>query len=170
MGILASYSKTFLFTFINDDHYFAHVAVAQNLLNGFSRIGWGLCYDRFGFRYSYALISLPVCLATSTLPLLPLLGDSVTGRVCYAAWLCLIYSTAPGIYTVIAAEVSRAFGPVHYQANFGLLYTHYLLYTLLVFVLNAASLDYTPLFLLAGLACLLGLAAILCRSPAKPAA
>ena len=55
------------------------MAVGQNLLNGFSRIGWGLIYDKIGFRRSYLIISLTVVIFVSTLPLLPYLGKFSIG-------------------------------------------------------------------------------------------
>ena len=45
-SIIGIYSKTFGLTFINDDHYYSIVAIFQNLLNGVTRIFWGLGYDR----------------------------------------------------------------------------------------------------------------------------
>ena len=45
---MGSYSKTFGMTFINDDQYYAVVAVFFNILNGLCRIFWGLAYDRLG--------------------------------------------------------------------------------------------------------------------------
>ena len=46
-ALIGTYSKTFGLTFINDDHFYSIVAVLQNILNGFSRILWGLGYDRY---------------------------------------------------------------------------------------------------------------------------
>ena len=45
-GLMGNYSKTFGLTIIQDDHYFAIVAVFLNILNGSSRVIWGLSYDR----------------------------------------------------------------------------------------------------------------------------
>jgi hypothetical protein len=45
-GIITNFSKTFGLTFINDDHYFARMAIISNILNGAFRIVWGLLYDR----------------------------------------------------------------------------------------------------------------------------
>jgi hypothetical protein len=45
-GLMGYYSKTFGLTIIQDDHYFAIVAVFLNILNGGSRVIWGLSYDR----------------------------------------------------------------------------------------------------------------------------
>ena len=46
--------------------------------------------------------------------------------------MCVLYAVCPGIYVIIAAEISGAFGTEHYQANFGLYYTHYILYIVLI--------------------------------------
>ena len=56
--------------------------------------------------------------------------------MCYALWMCLLYATCPGIYAIIAAEVCQAFGPLHYQANFGLLYTQYVAYSVVIIVIT----------------------------------
>ena len=58
------------------------------------------------------------------------------GRVCYGLWMCLIYATCPGIYVIIAAEVIQAFGPLHYQANFGLLFTQNVAYCVVIIVIT----------------------------------
>jgi hypothetical protein len=50
--------------------------------------------------------------------------------------MCLLYATCPGIYAIIAAEVSQAFGHLHYQANFGLLYTQYVAYSVVIIVIT----------------------------------
>ena len=54
--------------------------------------------------------------------------------------MCLLYATCPGIYAIIAAEVSQAFGPLHYQANFGLLYTQYVAYSVVIIIISQVSL------------------------------
>ena len=46
--------------------------------------------------------------------------------------MCVLYSVGPGIYVIIAAEIAAAFGTDHYQANFGLYYTHYILYIVII--------------------------------------
>jgi MFS family permease len=84
IAIMGNYSKTFGFTFINDDHFYSIVAIFQNILNGFSRIFWGFSYDRYGFKKCFSVICVVVCITITTLPILPNLGDSQGGRTCYA--------------------------------------------------------------------------------------
>lgn len=162
-GLMVNYSKSFGLTFIHDDHYFAAVAVFQNILNGCSRVVWGLSYDRIGFKWCFVIIGSVVTVITSSLPLIPLAGSNTTGsKVLYACWMCLIYSVFPGIYTIVAAVVSEAFGPEHYQANFGLLFSQAVAYYLTIVILTKVSIIYSTLgypgiFLVGGFCGALGL-------------
>jgi len=165
-GLMGNYSKTFGLTFINDDHYYAKVAVFLNILNGCGRVVWGFNYDKFGFKVAFFMIGFTVTLVTSTLPLLPMIGENnLAVKVCYAVWMCLLYATFPGIYAIVAAGVNDAFGPVHYQSNFGLLFTQALAYCFVIMGLTKISviyslLGYTGMFLVAGAFGILGMVAI----------
>ena len=68
---MSTYSKTFGLTFINDDHFYANVAIIQNFFNGLCRILWGYGYDRFNFKICFMVIAFVATLVTSCLPLLP---------------------------------------------------------------------------------------------------
>ena len=78
-GLMSTYSKTFGLTFINDDHYFANVAIVQNVFNGACRIFWGFGYDRLGFKTCFLVIGSVVSIATALLPTLPFLGELFQG-------------------------------------------------------------------------------------------
>ena len=71
---MSTYSKTFGLTFINDDHFFASVAIVQNVFNGGCRIFWGYFYDKAGFKKCFLFIGLTVTVVTALLPTLPYLG------------------------------------------------------------------------------------------------
>jgi len=166
IAIMGTYSKTFGLTFINDDHFYSTVAIFQNILNGFSRIVWGFSYDRFGFKKCFLVICSTVCITIATLTQLPNLGDGVAGRLCYACWMCLLYATCPGIYAIIAAEVSQAFGPLHYQANFGLLYTQYVAYSVVIIIISQhlfSILGYKGMFFIAAVFGVIGLLVVLAK-------
>jgi len=162
-GLMGNYSKTFGLTIIQDDHYFAIVAVFLNILNGSSRVIWGLSYDRIGFKWCFMIIGVVVTIITSTLPLLPMLGDNtLSAKLVYGCMMCLLYSMFPGIYTIVAAGVADAFGPEHYQANFGLLFSQSIVYCATVITLTKvpvihAALGYNGMFLAAGGCGVLGL-------------
>ena len=73
-GLMSTYSKTFGLTFINDDHFYASVAIVQNVFNGGCRIFWGYFYDKAGFKKCFLFIGLVVTVVTALLPTLPYLG------------------------------------------------------------------------------------------------
>ena len=45
----------------------------------------------------------------------------------------------PGIFTIVAAAVADAFGPEHYQANFGLLFSQSVVYCATVITLTKVN-------------------------------
>ena len=53
--------------------------------------------------------------------------------------MCLLYSMFPGIFTIVAAAVADAFGPEHYQANFGLLFSQSVVYCATVITLTKVN-------------------------------
>ena len=59
--------------------------------------------------------------------------------MCYGLWMSILYATFPGIYSIVAAVVNDAFGPVHYQANLGLLFTKWLAYCVVIISLTKVS-------------------------------
>ena len=67
---------------------------------------------------------MAVTVATSTLPLLPYIGtDTLLVKVCYGLWMAVLYSTFPGVFSLLAGCITDAFGPAHYQANFVLIFS-----------------------------------------------
>ena len=105
-GLMSTYSKTFGLTFINDDHFYATVAIVQNVFNGSCRIFWGFSYDKLGFKYSFLVIGLLVTLVTALLPLLPMIGEETLGaKAGYGVMMTTLYMSFPGIYAIVAAAV-----------------------------------------------------------------
>ena len=174
--MMSTYSKTFGLTFINDDHFFSTVAIVQNIFNGSCRIFWGFSYDKLGFKTCLLFIGFVVTIITSCLPLLPFLGkrqwnsntylvpffitivtgeETIGSKIGYGIMMVLLYAIFPGIYAIVAAAVNDAFGPVHYKANFGLLFTQAVAYSATIIVMTKipvfqAYLGYTGMFLVAG--------------------
>ena len=54
--------------------------------------------------------------------------DSEEVRAVWAGIMILLYSVLPGTYAVIAAAVGRAFGPLYYAPNLGLIFSATLAY------------------------------------------
>jgi len=160
MVTVGTISKAFGLTFINDDHFFSYVAIFQNILNGSSRIVWGALYDRFKFKKCFTVIALIATVFMITIIFLPYLGDTTLGRAAYTVWLCVLNSTLPGVYVIVAAEILNAFGRGHYEAIFGLYYSHYLLLMAVNLILKATKIGYN-VFCVAGAIALIGLIVVL---------
>ena len=105
-------------------------------------------------------------------------GDTTGGGLSLAVCLCLLCSTLPGVYVIVAAEILTAFGPGHFEAIFGLYYSHYLLYMVLSFSLKVrlvkfstafnfyfqtANIGYEGTFCVAGAIALIGLIVVLIK-------
>eukprot|EP00095_Tigriopus_kingsejongensis_P001405 maker-scaffold229_size244821-snap-gene-1.12 protein:Tk01405 transcript:maker-scaffold229_size244821-snap-gene-1.12-mRNA-1 annotation:"PREDICTED: uncharacterized protein LOC100370263" len=55
-----NYQKSFGQIYIKDDSFFAIVATASSVTNGFSRILWGYAYDKQGFQILNSLMMIGV--------------------------------------------------------------------------------------------------------------
>ena len=64
-----------------------------------------------------------------TLFYLPSGEETIGAKAGYGVLMTILYGTFPGIYAIVAAAVNDAFGPVHYKANFGLLFTQAVVYS-----------------------------------------
>ncbi|XP_023334431.1 uncharacterized protein LOC111705948 isoform X2 [Eurytemora carolleeae] len=165
-GIISNYSKTFGLTFINDDHYFALIGVISNVFNGLCRIFWGFLYDRLGFRGCYMCLATIVTITTALFPFLPYLdADSMAAKGCYGTCMAVLFAAFPGIYPIIAPAINDGFGPDHYQANFGLMFTQSIAYAGFIFVLTKISvvyafLGYSGMFVVAAVIGVLGLVTV----------
>jgi len=120
---------------------------------------------RIGFKWCFCSIAVVVTLATSTLPVLPYISsNSLTLKLSYGLWMSVLYATFPGIYTIMAGGVSDAFGPGHYQANFGLLWTITVFYFAIIVPMTqvdalSSVLGYIGMFAVGGVFGVVGLLA-----------
>ena len=100
------------------------MGIVTGLCNGLSRILWGSLYDRFGYRRCTLAIGATVTIVIATLPLLTLCEkNSSLVQVLWVLLMASIYSAFPGSFSIMATAMAAAFGPKHYRANFGLLFT-----------------------------------------------
>ena len=92
--------------------------------------------------------------------------ETIGAKTGYGVLMTILYGTFPGIYAIVAAAVNDAFGPVHYKANFGLLFTQAIAYSAAIITMTKvpvfqAYLGYTGMFLVAGGFGVLGILAAL---------
>ena len=62
-------------------------------------------------------------------------------RALWAGIMILLYSVLPGTYAVIAASVGRAFGPLYFAPNLGLIFSATLAYFSIIIVLSQVNTD-----------------------------
>ena len=80
--------------------------------------------DHVHFQFSIIIIGgLTSAFAFSFVDLAAFPVDSTSSKVFYGIWIVVIYSIYPGIYSCFAPETMRTFGPQHYSANYGLVFT-----------------------------------------------
>lgn len=161
--LLANWQKSYGLTLVSSDRFHANVGIVTSLCNGFSRILWGSLYDRFGYRRCTLAIGLTVTAVTLSLPLLNLCErNSHVVRVLWFLLMATNYSTFPGSYAIMAASMAAAFGPAHYRANFGLLFTLTVAYYIVFLICSQVPfifdcLGFVGMFIMSGGVGLLGL-------------
>lgn len=160
-GIITNFAKVFGLTFINDDHFYARMSIVSNILNGSFRIVWGFLYDRVKFRGCYFAMGTIVIIFAATFPALPYLGsESRDAKAAFGIWQSALYMAIPCIYVIVAAYVRDLYGQEHFQANFGVLFTQNVAYSLIIIVITKVPavskvLGYPGLFEVgAGVACI----------------
>ncbi|XP_076447514.1 apicoplast pyruvate carrier 1-like [Babylonia areolata] len=123
---IVSLFKAYGETFISDDHFLALVASISSVCNAVGRPLWGLLSDRIGLR----MVSLVAqCLLTALVG--SLVVCEVLGQMAFMVWVCLIFTTLCGYFTMMYAIIFAIFGSHHYNVNMGLLATNGLAGTLL---------------------------------------
>ena len=98
-------------------------------------------------------------IVTAVISSLPLLENcEQNGTLVKVLWIILMavmFSTFPGCFPIMAASIRDAFGPAHYRANFGLLFTITVAYYAVLLICSQVPavfdyLDFRGMFLLAG--------------------
>ncbi|KAK7465890.1 hypothetical protein BaRGS_00037542 [Batillaria attramentaria] len=103
-------------TFIPDDHFLSLVASFSSVFNAAGRPFWGLLADRIGPRKvalccQFILVSLVGTFVTC----------EVTGRAAFFIWVCGMFLSMCGLFTMFPSLAYRLFGSQYFNANLGLL-------------------------------------------------
>ena len=89
--------------------------------------------------------------------------------VLWSLIMIILYCVLPGTYSVIAAAVGRAFGPLYYAPNLGLVFSATVAYFSIILLVSQVSiifhlLGYSGMFLMAGAGAATGLVVTLLMS------
>ncbi|XP_064615450.1 oxalate:formate antiporter-like isoform X2 [Liolophura sinensis] len=105
-------------TFIQDDLFLAIVGAFAAVFNASGRIMWGRLSDRFSFR-----IAMMVLCCCMTALMLTLQITSLAGKAMYFVWVCAIFLTFSGNFSLFPTAASRSFGQKNMVKNYGLVFT-----------------------------------------------
>ncbi|XP_048747339.2 uncharacterized protein LOC125659643 isoform X2 [Ostrea edulis] len=118
INFISSLYKAFGQTFIGDDYFLAVVGSLAAVCNGAGRIMWGTLADKFSFKtamvFSTGLFSFFILTFELT---------SLVGKPLYLIWVCFLFLTFSGNFSLLPTATARAFGKTHYGVNYGMVFT-----------------------------------------------
>ncbi|KAK6195536.1 hypothetical protein SNE40_000945 [Patella caerulea] len=110
--------KAYGVTFINDDVFLALVGSFAAVFNAMGRIMWGYLADKTSFKVAMVLLN-----GTFTILILTLGLTKLVGKGLFFVWVCLIFLTFSGNFSLMPTATSKSFGQAHYVINYGLVFT-----------------------------------------------
>ena len=116
--VISTMYKFFGQSFIIDDHFLASVGAVAAIFNCSGRIVWGIIADKISYKFALVVMSGVMTIFTLTL-----FASSITGRVMFFIWICVIFFCIGGSFSLFPTAVGRAFGLQYVSVNYGLLFT-----------------------------------------------
>ncbi|XP_037074541.1 uncharacterized MFS-type transporter YhjX-like [Pollicipes pollicipes] len=117
IGFINPLWKTFGQKFIHDDQFLSLVGSAASVFNLLGRIIWGFVNDRANYKVAMVGVAGLLMTTFATLYL-----TSYGGKAMFFIWVCLIYMSFPGTFSVIPAEVAHTFGLQHTGVIYGMIW------------------------------------------------
>ncbi|XP_022338088.2 apicoplast pyruvate carrier 1-like isoform X1 [Crassostrea virginica] len=118
ISFISSLYKAFGQTFIADDYFLAIVGSLAAVCNGAGRIMWGALADKFCFKtamvFSTGLFSFFILSFELT---------SLAGKPLYLIWVCCLFLSFSGNFSLLPTATAKAFGKTHYGVNYGMVFT-----------------------------------------------
>ncbi|XP_072034077.1 apicoplast pyruvate carrier 1-like [Amphiura filiformis] len=111
--------KAFGQSFIKDDSFLAIVGAFSALFNAGGRLFWGALADMFSFRAAM----LTLC-STFAVLMLTFMATPDGGNAMFFIWVCALFFTFGGNFSLFPTATARAFGTEHVGTNYGLLFTN----------------------------------------------
>ncbi|XP_077981870.1 apicoplast pyruvate carrier 1-like isoform X2 [Glandiceps talaboti] len=104
--------------FIDDDHFLALVGSFASVGNSVGRIFWGHIADRFSFR-----VAMIILCSLNTILMLTLIASEHANRAMFFIWICAIFFTFSGNFSIFPSTTARSFGEEYMGMNYGCLFT-----------------------------------------------
>ncbi|XP_043199250.1 uncharacterized MFS-type transporter YhjX-like [Amphibalanus amphitrite] len=117
IGFINPLWKTFGQQFIQDDRFLSAVGSAASVFNLLGRVIWGFVNDRTNYRV--AMLGVAGLLLTMFATLYLTIHG---GKAMFLIWVCLVYMSFPGTFSIMPAEVAHVFGLQHAGEIYGLIW------------------------------------------------
>ncbi|XP_070538166.1 apicoplast pyruvate carrier 1-like [Ptychodera flava] len=104
--------------FIDDSNYMLALTICSSIFNAQGRIIWGKLADVLSFKTVIIAMCSINAIFVLTLPLAP-----AGGKVFFFIWLCIVFFTFTGVFSVIPSVTVRVFGVKYSGMNYGLVFT-----------------------------------------------
>lgn len=105
-------------TFIHDDYFLSMVGAFASIISVFGRVIWGLLADRTSFQISEMFMTASISCLFSLFNI-----SELGGKVVFSIFVCLLFFSISGTFSVFPPISMKCFGSKHYTANYGLLCT-----------------------------------------------
>ncbi|XP_038073271.1 oxalate:formate antiporter-like [Patiria miniata] len=110
--------KAYGLSFISDDRLLAYVGSVSAIFNASGRLFWGHIAD----VYSYKVAMTSLCCCMSAL-MLSFIATPAGGEAMFFVWICFIFFTFSGSFSLFPTATARSFGTSYVGLNYGLLFT-----------------------------------------------
>lgn len=101
----------------NNDLFMTVVLVVSSVMNGISRVIWGLLCDAAGYKFTFVLLTaLTLCFIST-------FYATYISMYMFLAWVCFLYIAFGGFFAMSAMAVSHVFGQVNFGVAYGLILT-----------------------------------------------
>ncbi|GFS11054.1 oxalate:formate antiporter, partial [Elysia marginata] len=105
-------------TFIKDDSFLSVVGSFAAIFNASGRIWWGFLADKTSFR-----VSMMISMACFTCLILTFQVTQLQGRETFFIWVCLLFGSLSGSYSLLPTATAKCFGREYMAMNYGLVFT-----------------------------------------------
>ncbi|XP_077988245.1 apicoplast pyruvate carrier 1-like [Glandiceps talaboti] len=116
--MITSFFRNYADEFINDDNYLLAITIVSSLFSAQGRVIWGKLSDTFPFKNCMIILCSVNAVFVFILPYSPAGGLAV-----FFIWLCIVFFTFTGVFSVIPAVTARIFGETYMGMNYGLVFT-----------------------------------------------
>ncbi|CAG0914197.1 unnamed protein product [Notodromas monacha] len=118
IGFISTMYKAYGQTFIKDDQFLALVGGIASIFNSLGRVMWGYLADRTSYRRAMLLMS-----GLLAGWFFSFIATPRGGKYMFALWVCLIFMTFCGNFSLLPTATSQTFGPMHAASIYGLVFS-----------------------------------------------